>query len=188
MRRLLPFIPIIFLFLFNSCANSNTTYPPEMWTGLVQTNIALTWTASPTQTLNPAINNMQNWLNYDLSTVSPLGRAMDAEYHVIKVSFLNVPNSSALIFRMDVRCICMSSSDCCIPERTFVVLMESMKRNPSLIQVPTGVSEIIVVCSNHQDKEQFGAISANWSDAYGFLSGNITAEQLSANAVRTVAP
>lgn len=188
MKRLFPFIPIVFLFLLNSCANGNTSYPPEMWTGLAQTNLALTWTASPTQTLNPAINNMQNWLNYDLSTVSPLGRAMDAEYHVIKVSFLNVPDTSSLIFRVDVRCICMSKSECCIPERTFVVLMESMKRNPSLIQVPTGVSEIMVVCSNHQDREQLGAISAPWWDAYSFLYGNITAEQLGANAVRTVAP
>ena len=188
MKRLFPFIPIFLLLLINSCAVVPSIGSDPVATGIAGTYIALTRTAAPTPTYNPHISEMENWLDNDLSTVSPLGRSMDAQYHVIKVSFTNVPDSSNLIFRVDVGCLCIKSTECCIPERTFVALMEAMKRNPNLINVPGGVTEVVVVCSEFQSGEQIGAISATWTDTYNFLHDYINGEQLSANTTRIAVP
>jgi hypothetical protein len=84
----------------------------------------------------------------------------------------------------------MNDSECCNPERTFMVIVESMKRGASTIlsQVPFDVSEVLVICSNYHTKAQVGAVSAPWHDVKGYLQGTVSGYQLGALAKRVVAP
>ena len=190
MKKLLPSIPIFFLVLLNACGvvGVDSAVPPNMSTSVIQTVTAAAWTPVPTQTFNPNIPLMVNWLNADLSTVNSLEWSLDAEYYVTDVSFPNVTGSSALIFRVDVRCECINSDECCFPERTFVVIIGIMERKAStlLTQVPGEVSEIMVVCYKH--KTQVAAVSAPWREAKAYLQGYLTGYQLAPRVIRTIAP
>lgn len=192
MKSWLTFIPVLLLILVNSCAQADTlSISNDMGTAVGQTQTAIAWTAIPTQTLNPNATNMVNWLNADLSsTTNSLEATLDAKYSVTNISFLNVPNSSDLIFRVDVGCICMNSADCCIPERTFVAIIESMKKTSliSLVQVPGEVRQMIVVCSDPKAKSQLGAIFASWQDVQGYLQGNVLGYQLGSRVYRSTVP
>jgi hypothetical protein len=190
MKRLLPFIFIVLLFFINSCTAVATgfTISNEIGTAVAHTQTAVAWTAVPTPTLNPSIPGMIDWLNTDLSTANPLGWTLDAEYRVIDLSFSNVLNSTALIFQVDVYCSCRSN-DCCIPERTFVVIVDSMKRYPQFwTQIPSDTIKMTVVCSDHPDKAPIGAVSASWPDVKGYLQGNVSGDQLGWRAHRVVDP
>lgn len=189
MKRLLSFIPIILLLLLNSCTELPVG-PDAVSTAVAQTQIALTRMALPSPTLNPNIPNMVIWMNNDLAISNPLESTLDAEYHVLNLSFRNLEGSSNLRFQVDVSCMCMNSSDCCVPERTFVVIIESLKRNSgtAVTQMPPDVSEIVVICSNHETKAKVGAISAPWQDVKGYLQGNVSGYQLGALANPVVVP
>jgi hypothetical protein len=190
MKRLLPFILIIFLFLLNSCVELPSLGPDLVATAIQETQVALTRAAAPTTTPNPNIPNMIYWLNNDLYAVSPLGRTMDAEYHVNNVSFPNARNGSGLSLRVDVGCICINSDECCLPERTFVMILEAMYRNrfTALAQIPPGVGEVLVVCNNHQTRAQIGAVTASWQDVDAYLREQINGDQLGVRVTRTIAP
>lgn len=189
MKRLLPSIPILFLFLLNACNDGGTSgVPPEMSTAVIQTLTAEVWTPVPTQTFNPNISNMISTLNADLSVANPLERTLDAEYRVDNLSFPNVPNNPALVFRVDVRCECMNGDKCCHPERTFVAVVSAMKRNYLFIlaYVPGNVSHLLVVCSER--KTSIGAMSAPWQDVWDYLMGNLTGYQFGVRVTRTDVP
>jgi hypothetical protein len=129
-------------------------------------------------------------MNHDLGSISPLGRTLDADYHVIDISFRNLQNSSDLSFRVDVNCLCVNGDKCCIPERTFVVILEAMYRNANttLFQVPARVSEVTVVCRNQQTKAQIGAVSAKWQDVQAYLRQQLSGDQLGVRATPIPAP
>src|ERR1041384_1463105 len=192
MKRLLLTIPLVLLSLVNACGSGPTvSISAAQWGMVQQTLTAVAWTPTPIPTSNPNSANMVNWLNNDLlSTANSLESTMDAEYKVTNISFQNIPNSSALRFQVDVGCICMNNSDCCIPERTFVVIIESMKRNfiTTLGQVPPGVSQMLVVCFDRKTKLQIGSIFASWQDVQSYLQGNLMGHQLGMRITRTTAP
>lgn len=188
MQRLLLFIPIAFLFLVNSCAVIPPMPVNPLEKAVEETLTAIASTPVPTLTPNPNIPNLIGWLNNDLSAISPLGLTLDAEYHVINMSFSNA--SHGVLFRVDMGCICMNSEKCCTPERTFVVLAESMKRNSNtvLAQLSGNISEILVVCSDQQTKEQIGAMIAPWQDMQGYLQGYVSGYQLGVLVKQTSVP
>lgn len=190
MKRLLPFIPVLLLLLVNSCVQADPLDSTGTATAIANTIYAAIWTATPTPTFNPAISAMVSWLNMDLVTTNALGATIDADYHVNKISFQNIPNSSALIFRVNVGCTCMNTDNCCIPERTFVVIVESMKKNrdTNLVQVPSEVSRMLVVCSDQKTKSQIGAISASWQDVQSYIWGTLDGHQLGVQVTRIAAP
>src|SRR5215203_4172338 len=99
MKHLFFIIPIVLLFLVNSCVGIRLPSVAANETAVAQTLTAMSWTAMPSPTFNAYVPNMIHWLNNDLAIVSPLGRTLDAEYHVIDISFKNIPNSSDLNFR-----------------------------------------------------------------------------------------
>ena len=189
MKRLLPFIPIILLFLVNSCTGINApeTNPTA---AAAMSQVAASWTPTPVPTANPNIPSMINVLNTDLYTTNALGWVLDAQYYVIDVSYPPVPNGSPRIIQVDIECICMNETDCCVPERTFVMFTESMKRSNGKIslQVFDGVENVMVVCFDHNTKEQKGAMSASWQDIYGYLQGSVTGQLLGVRAQRTKVP
>lgn len=191
MKRLFSFIFIVLLFFINSCTAvaAAPIISNDTGTAVAQTQTAVAWTAVPTPTLNPSIPSMIDWLNRDLSTANPLGWTLDAEYRVIDISFSNILNSSALIFQVDVHCSCIYNEDCCIPERTFVVIVDSMKRYPQFwTQIPSNTIKMIVVCSDHPNTKPIGAVTAPWPDVQGYLQGNVSGDQLGWRAHRVVDP
>ena len=192
MKRSLPFVPILLLVLLNACSdfNSPTAAPGYIHTSVIQSLTATMWTPTPTQTFNANIPTMVTWLNADLSTANPLEWTLDAEYLVTNVSFPDVQNSQASVFRVDVRCECVNGTECCIPERTFVVIIGSMKRNANTIlaQVPGEVSRMLVVCSDLKKHIQVGAMSASWQDVTDYLLGHLTGHQFGARVTRAAIP
>ncbi|HLO15610.1 MAG TPA: hypothetical protein VK206_12320 [Anaerolineales bacterium] len=192
MKRLLLTVPLILLLLVNACGNDPAANISDaQWAIVRQTETAAAWTATPVATFNPNIPIMVNWLNGDLSSMTnSLEATMDVKYSVTNISFPNGPNSSDLIFQVNVGCICMNSDNCCIPERTFVVIVEAMKRNSitNPVQVPDGVDRMMVVCSDSQTKSLIGAISALWQDVQDYLQGRVSGYQLGARVTRTIAP
>lgn len=190
MKRILPFILIILLlFLGNSCGGIPLQNPTLQALQATMSQVAESWTPIPTQTANPYIPLMVNWLNVDLSTVNTLEKTMDAQYQVTNISAID-PDGSGIVYRMDIGCICMHTTDCCIPERTFVVVIEAMKRNAgtAVAQVPSNISKILIVCYDHTKGNQVGSISALWQDVRDYLLGNTTGYQLGGKVVRTIAP
>jgi hypothetical protein len=189
MKRLLLFIPIAFLFLVNSCVLADTPsgVPNDMGTAVANTQTATVWTVAPTQTFNPNISFMVNWLNVRLmSPTNALASTLDAKYSVTEIT---VRNHSPMTYRIDVTCICMNEADCCIPERTFVVILESLKTNTSepFSRIPPDVSQVMVVCFN-QRNTQIGAISVSWQSVREYLLGNLTGYELGVQVTRTRVP
>lgn len=187
MKRLLLFIPIAFLFFVNSCTEFPRLTDGLIATALAETQIAQTRAAAPTQTFNPTIFIMVDWLNADLlSSTNALSSTMDAQYSVTDIT---IQNHSPMTFRINVTCICKNKSDCCMPERTFVVILESLKRNSpnALAQVPADVSQMMVVCSN-QDNSPIGAITVSWQAVKEYLLGYLSGYQLGVQVTRTLAP
>ena len=187
MKRLLLIIPIVLLFLLNACGDGSAGIPPPAQvTALWQTETAKAWTAIPTTTFNPHIPTMVSWLNIDLFNTNALGSTMDAQYSVTDIT---IRNHSPMTFRINVTCICMNDSDCCIPERTFVVILESLRRNSgsALQQIPADVSQMMVVCSN-QRNAQIGAISVSWQAVREYLLGHLTGYELGVQVTRTGEP
>jgi hypothetical protein len=189
-KRSLPFIPIIFLALLNACSgfNSPTDVPGHIFTAAVQSMTATMWTPTPTPSLNPNIPTMVNWMNADLFTANPLEWTLDARYQVTDVTFPYKADKSTLVFRVDVHCECINGTECCMPERTFVVIVGSMKRNSNTIlaQVPGGTNQMLVVC--FKKKTPIGAMTASWQDVMAYLLGNLTGYQLGERASRAVYP
>ena len=190
MKHLFFIIPIVLLFLVNSCVGIPLPSIAANETAVAQTLTAMSWTAMPSPTFNAYVPDMIHWLNNDLAIVSPLGRTLDAEYHVIDISFKNIPNSSDLNFRVDVNCLCINGDQCCLPERTFVVILEAMYRNSNttLFQVPAGIREVMIVCRNQQTKVQVGAISASWQDVQAYLRKQLSGDQLGVRTTQMPAP
>lgn len=191
MKRLLFIIPFVLLFLLNACGND----PPK--TGLSATELAaaidtltaMAWTITPTPTVNPNIATMVNWLNGDLLITNSLGSTIDADYSVNKMAFLNIPNSSNLTLQIDVGCTCMNDTKCCTPERTFVVIIDSMRShfaNSGLI--PQAVSQILIVSFDQKTQSQLGAVLAPWRDVQGYLLQQVSGNQLGVEVTLTTAP
>jgi hypothetical protein len=145
------------------------------------------WTPTATATPDPNEAKIVEWLNEGFSAMDPLERTMDAQYQMLDVSFL--PGLSApVLFRLDMRCECPMNAQCCVPERMFVIAMRMMKkyRDNILGQVPGSVTEVHLVCYNHQTL--IGVMVAGWGDVKSYLHENINGFQLGSRIYKTRAP
>lgn len=179
MKRSLLMLPVLFLFLFNACSGgTETPFPDQMWTAFAQTNTAMMVTPSPTSTPNPHIPNMISTLNVDLMFMNPLEGLLDAKYYVWDMSIEHVEGYSELVLLVNVHCECVLSDDCCHPGRTFVVVMNAMKKNyiSILAHVPSSVGNLLVVCS--ENKRQVGSVSVAWIAVSKYLRTEITDYEL----------
>ncbi|MFT3890438.1 MAG: hypothetical protein QM730_02290 [Anaerolineales bacterium] len=191
MKRFLVVIPIFLLLVLNSCGELPGTVSPQDGTAVGQTQTASVWTPTFTASPDPPENRIVEWLNAELSKVDQpedeLEKTLDAHYLVTGVSFPNAPGSSAQIFRVDLRCECSSSSNCCVPERMFVVLMKAMKGNDKIAKnVPSNVGAIKVLCYDHI--VQNFVIGADWTSVKGYIEGNVSGYELGAQVYRTTFP
>jgi hypothetical protein len=186
MKRLLPFVPVTLFLLLNACASGTVQASSDMWALFGLTQTATMWTPTLSPTPNYYIPTMIGWLNIDLSATSdPLEQTLDAKYLVTDASFSHILNSQSWTFRLDVQCECAANANCCIPERMFVVLANSLRRNQSTIleHVPVGLSDMIVVCHDHETP--VGAMYALWPDVQGYLQGYVSGYQLGVLVILT---
>jgi len=178
MKRFLPAIPVFLLMLLNACGNNPVDVSPAQWTAVWQTQTATAWTPTVTPLPDPNESKIVDWLNEELSSGDAgLERMLDADYQVQDVLFPNASNGSFLVFRVDVRCQCPKNTQCCIPERMFVVAVSAMKKRAEKIikEVPGNVGEVKVVCFN--DGLRIGVVAALWPDAKAYLQEQINGYQ-----------
>src|ERR671927_1199268 len=141
MKRFLFAIPLILFILLNACGKMPTGIPPVQGTAVGETQTAAVWTPTITSTPDPNESKIVEWLNAELEGVDSLEQILDASYQVQDVLFPPAPNSSSMIFRVDIRCQCAVNTQCCVPERIFVTTLSAMKNRADKIvgQVPTNV-------------------------------------------------
>lgn len=188
MKRLLSVVPIFLFILLNACGNVTGEITSAEGTAVGQTQTAAIWTPTITLTPDPNESKIVEWLNESLSSADPLEKTLDANYQARDASFPNVPGSSSTVFRIDIRCECAVNTQCCIPERMFVVTMRAMKDRADKImeQVPGSVSEVKVVCFDHGT--QIGVMFAWWSDVKGYLLEQLNGYQLGSRVSRGTIP
>ena len=187
MTRLLPFIPIIILLLFNSCTGADPGIPVDVGTAVANTQTAVMWTPTLTPTLDPNEPKILEWVNAGLPS-DQLEITLDARYQAVDVFFSYPSGSSSPIFRIDIRCECATGSQCCVPERMFVVTMKAMKERSDKIieQVPGNASQVKVVCFDHTN--QIGVMAASWADVRDYLRETINGYQLGSRTYRSSLP
>jgi hypothetical protein len=189
MKRLLPLIPIILLMFLNSCGSINTgVISSQEWTAVWLTTTATFWTPTPPATLDPEENKIVEWLNEELLKTDPLEQTLDAKYQVLDASFPVAQGNSFPNFRIDLRCECTYASNCCTPERMFVVLIKAMVAPSDSIMdnVPDNVSDMKIVCYDHS--VQINVIGARWSDVTSYLKRDINGYQLGSRVFHTTIP
>lgn len=189
MKRLLAIVPIFLLILLNACASEVSAVAPPVGTAVGQTQTAAIWTPTITHTPDPNEARIVEWLNEGLVAADPLEKSLDANYQVRDVYFPNVPgNSASLNLRVDIRCECAFSTQCCVPERMFVLTMLAMKNRTDKIieQVPNNVSEVKVVCFNRE--MQFAVLATSWSNVRGYLLDQINGYQLGSRVYWSTIP
>jgi len=192
MKRFLPILPIFFLLLLNSCDGSTPGIPPDIGTAVAETQTALMWTPTLTASPDPPENKIVEWLNTELLKAEQpedqLEQTLDARYLVTGVSFPYAPGSSSQIFRVDFRCECSTNTNCCVPERMFVVLIKAMRESKDKLvnNIPLNVGNIKVICYDHTVQNY--VIGADWTIVKGYLKGNVTGYELGAQVFRTTYP
>jgi hypothetical protein len=187
MKRVLFVIPVFLLVIVNACASGGSVVAPPLGTAVGETQTASVWTPTISPTPDPDESKIVEWLNAELSDSDALEQTVDAKYQVVDVSFPAV-NGLVTAIRVDVRCECAMGGPCCIPERTFVVTIASLKKRAEKIleQVPGTVNELKVVCYDHLT--QVGVMSASWMDVKGYFMEQINGYQLGSRVYRSSAP
>jgi hypothetical protein len=172
MKRLLPFIPIIiFVFLGSSCEPLSDDRIKNAVASQLAASVTPEARSVAISTLTPELSNMVTAINTDLSTTSPLGWIMDVQYYVIDVTFETIPRKTDWTALVHVDCVCMNNTNCCVPERTFVVVIESMRKNRDHVPLLAfeGVGEFRVICSDLKTKDDIGTMSAPWNEVQAYI-------------------
>jgi len=169
MKRLLLVVPVFLLILLNACGIDPGGVSPAQGTAVGQTQTATMWTATVTATPDPNESKIVEWLNAELSAADPLERTLDANYLIQGVSFPFTSGTSSPVFVVEIRCECAVNTQCCIPERMFVVSMGAMKKRADKIieQMPGSLKEVRVACYNHGT--QIAVLAAGWTDVKDYL-------------------
>lgn len=188
MKRLLPIAPVFLFILLNACGNTPAEISPAEGTAVAQTQTATMWTPTITHTPDPNESKIVEWLNEGLSGADPLEKILDASYQIQDVWFPITSSNSYTIFQVDIRCQCATNTQCCVPERMFVVTMYAMKNRADKIieQVPGNINEIKVVCINNGSR--IAVMAASWTDVKGYLLDQINGYQLGSRVYRSTIP
>jgi hypothetical protein len=116
----------------------------------------------------------------DKKVVDDLSKAIDAHYQVMDIRF-EPAGGTVFIFQMDVLCICVKNANCCVPERTFVVIAHAMEAlgKPFVDYVPTTILETHVHCTN--GSRLIGTVTVSWDALKNYIldsAGQIGGYQL----------
>src|SRR6266498_157031 len=125
LKRLLPFVPIIFLI---ACFPPTEGIDPAYSTAVIQTLTATMWTptpVTPSATPEPHTGKVVEILNGVLVGSDPLAETMEARFTVLDAwIILDGQTNQARTLMINVDCEWVFT-DSCTPERTFVVMIHS---------------------------------------------------------------
>ncbi len=189
MKRFTFFLVGVFFLVLAGCGEMTTE---QAVAGAKQTiEVA---SAVPTITATPIPNEMVmvekiNAVLNDNKVVDDLSKAIDAHYQVMDIRF-EPAGGTVFIFQMDVLCICVKNGNCCVPERTFVILAHAMKvlGKPFTDNVPETILEVHVQCTN--GSRLIGIVTVSWDALKNYIldsAGQIGGYQLG-NSVQVQYP
>lgn len=172
MKRVLLVILLTALLFFYACIPVVNTSPP-IHTAVAQTQTAGMWTPTFTPTVNTDVSRILILLNDGLPN-DDLEMAIDARYSVVDVWFPYLSNSSTdRILHIDLRCECVSNSQCCTSQHMFILAMRALKHRAEdiIAQVPGNVIRVEVAC--YQNSMSIGVLSASWPEVKNYIRGNL---------------
>jgi hypothetical protein len=114
-------------------------------------------------------------LNTELSNTDSLERMLDATYQVTDVSFLPDDSNPSTI-RMYVKCTCSYFEQCCIPEQTFVMTIDSLRQFRDDLHIPNTIKDLEIV--HLEGNKPITTIYAPWPKVQSFLIGQISSYDL----------
>ncbi len=169
-RSLIIVVPLLLLAILNACS-ANGALPPyssEQWTAIAQTQQVMA---------RPDTDKIKLWLNspnsYD--KFDALEKVLVGNYDVYAVVFQN-----GTFFQIVLNCTCDSGSNCCDPERMFLITLMKIDpyKNQILAEVPDTVQAMDLVCLNNT--AAFAKVSAPWEKVKTFLTTTdvVSAEEL----------
>jgi hypothetical protein len=179
-RSLIIVVPLLLLAVLNACS-ANGALPPyssDQWTAIAKTQQVMS---------RPESERIKFWLNsvpYSDDKFTALEKELIGYFDVTNVGF---PKDT--YFEIYLNCTCDSGSDCCDPERMFLIalLKVSHSQNQILAEVPETVQDFDVVCLNNT--RPFAAVYAPWNVVKTFLTTTniISAKELKSNiSVRSI--
>jgi hypothetical protein len=178
-RSLVIIIPLLLLVLLNACDTDRLPpFSPTQWAAIAQTQQVMS---------RPESEKIMFWLNsvpYNDDKFTALEKEMIGYYDVTNVGF---PKET--YFEIFLNCKCDSGSDCCDPERMFLITLQKISRSQYqiLAEVPETVLDFDVVCLNNN--RPFAAVYAPWNMVKTFLTTTdiVTAKELKSNiSVRNI--
>jgi hypothetical protein len=173
-RSLIIIVPLLLLAILNACS-SNGALPPysnEQWTAIASTQQVMA---------RPESEKIKFWLNsvpYNDDKFTALEKELIGYYDVTNVGF---PKET--YFEIFLNCTCDSGSNCCDPERMFMIALQKISRSQHqiLAEVPDTVLDFDVVCLNNT--LPFAAVYAPWNMVKTFLTTTdvVSARELKSN-------
>lgn len=107
----------------------------------------------------------------------PLAKTLDADYLVLDVHFAASADGQLVLFLIKARCQCANNTNCCMLERTFVVVVNAMKAVHGKISgyIPANVDKVQVSCLDRS--RPLGMVEASWNDLESFFTEAISGGQ-----------
>lgn len=187
LKRLLPFVPLIF---FIACVPSSGEITPPEITAMIQTLTATMWTPTPitpSATPEPNTGRVVEILNNAMLGSNPLAETIEAKFTVIDAQVLmDGPTNQAGILSIHVECEWIYT-DSCTPEETFVTLMQALTANDKILgkileQIPATIHTLQLIAFDHMT--QSGIVISNWNDVLDYATGKINGNQLGSRIIR----
>jgi len=176
----------VLFFVLTGCGEMSTA---QAVAGAQQTIVVASLV--PTITPTPVPNEMVmvekiNLVLNDNKVVDDLSKAIDAHYQVMNIQF-EPAGGMMIIFRMDVLCICVKNVNCCVPERTFVIIAHALKvlGRQFAENVPDTILETHVNC--HNSDRLVGTVRVSWEELKQYIVDTHGGYQLG-NSVETLYP
>ncbi len=179
-RSLIIIVPLLLLAVLNACSANMALFRPyssEQWTAIAQTQQVMA---------RPDTDKIKLWLNspnnYD--KFDALEKVFVGNYDVSAVVF---PNGT--FFQIILNCSCDSGSNCCDPERMFLITLTKIDqhKNEILAEIPDTIQAMDLVCLNNT--AAFAKVSAPWEKVRTFLTTTdvVSAEELKSTiSVQTI--
>ena len=172
MKRAVLVFPFLGLMFFSACESFVGEISPAEWTAMVSTQTATMWTPTVTPTFHSDVSRILKLLNEGLPQ-DDLEMAIDARYTAVDVWFPYKLDTSSRIFHIEIRCECVTNSQCCTSQHMFVLAMRALQYRADDImeQVPENVIRVDVAC--FQNSRALGVLSAPWSEVKEYIKSNL---------------
>jgi hypothetical protein len=168
MKRFAFFLAGVLFLVLAGCGEVTTEQAvADAQQTIVVASLAPTITPTPVPDEMVMVEKINGVLSANM-VVDDLSKAIDAHYQVMDIHF-EPAQGMVIIFRMDVLCICVKNANCCVPERTFVVIAHALKALGKQFadNVPGTVLETHVSCLN--GSRLIGTVRVPWEELRQYI-------------------